>query len=139
MPLAYLLIAWVPISERNSAADREASCPCNKPLRNVQSIRSMTTCRSVFPALRDRAKLLCEEVKKREGKPLDVQDAMQRLALDMIMLAAFNMDTHAVDFRESVILDSLHYCFNDIFRCGCGGHIQCPVHQPALQQGGQSD
>ena len=70
----------------------------------------------MFPALRDRAKLLCEEVKKREGKPLDVQDAMQRLALDMIMLAAFSMDTHAVDFQESVILDSLHYCFNDIFR-----------------------
>lgn len=65
--------------------------------------------------LRDRSKLLCEEVKKRDGAPLEVQNAMQRLALDMIMLAAFGMDTHAVDFGESEILDSLHYCFEDIF------------------------
>ena len=73
--------------------------------------------RAVFPKLRDRSKLLCEEVKKRKGAPLDVQDAMQRLALDMIMLAAFSMDTQAVLFGESVILDSLHFCFEDIFRC----------------------
>ena len=67
--------------------------------------------------LRDRSKLLCEEVKKKKnGAPLEVQNAMQRLALDMIMLAAFNMDTQAVMFGESQILDSLHYCFEDIFR-----------------------
>ena len=75
-------------------------------------------CRAVYPKLRDRSKLLCEEVKKRSGAPLDVQDAMQRLALDMIMLAAFSMDTQAVRFGESVILDSLHFCFEDIFWCG---------------------
>ena len=72
----------------------------------------------MFPKLRDRSKLLCEEVKKRSGAPLDVQDAMQRLALDMIMLAAFSMDTQAVLFGKSEILDSLHFCFEDIFRCG---------------------
>ncbi|CAL5227143.1 g10055 [Coccomyxa viridis] len=86
---------------------------CRKAFAKSMSPESI---RAVFPKLRDRSKLLCEEVrKKRNGAPLDVQDAMQRLALDMIMLAAFSMDTQAVRFGESVILDSLHFCFEDIF------------------------
>ncbi len=99
-------------------------------------------CRAVYPKLRDRSKLLCEEVKKRSGEPLDVQDAMQRLALDMIMLAAFSMDTQAVRFGESVILDSLHFCFEDIFWCAllCAraicyrdlAFVQTPAHINAL-------
>lgn len=88
------------------------------PLCEFALLRTCDLCRAVFPKLRDRSKLLCEEVKKRKGAPLDVQDAMQRLALDMIMLAAFSMDTRAVMFEKSEILDSLHFCFEDIFRCG---------------------
>ena len=73
----------------------------------------------MFPMMRARCGWLCGEVcKKGPGAAVEVQNAMQRLALDMIMLSAFDMDPHAVDFQESVILDSLHYVFNDIFRCG---------------------
>ena len=57
------------------------------------------------------------------------------LALDLIMLATFSMDTHAVDFWKSVILDSLHYGFDYIFRCGFSRSIQCPLLHPARQQG----
>ena len=75
--------------------------------------------RGMFPMMRTRCGWLCEEVRKKgPGAAVEVQNAMQRLALDMIMLSAFDMDPHAVDFKESVILDSLHYVFNDIFRCG---------------------
>ena len=69
--------------------------------------------------MRARCGWLCEEVRKKgPGAAVEVQNAMQRLALDMIMLSAFDMDPHAVDFQEAVILDSLHYVFNDIFRSG---------------------
>ena len=47
------------------------------------------------------------------------------------MLATFSMDTHAVDFWKSVILDSLHYSFDYIFRCGFDRNIQCPLFHPA--------
>ena len=79
--------------------------------------------------MRARCNWLCEEVRKKgPGTAVEVQNAMQRLALDMIMLNAFGMDPHAVDFKESVILDSLHYVFNDIFRCGLdlpGSPLEC--------------
>ena len=48
------------------------------------------------------------------------------------MLATFSMDTHAVDFWKSVILDSLHYSFDYIV---FNRNIQCPLFHPARQQG----
>jgi hypothetical protein len=52
----------------------------------------------------------------------------------MIILAAFSMDMYVVDFWESVILDTLHYRFNQSFRCGFDNTIQCPTFHPAGQQ-----
>lgn len=49
---------------------------------------------------------------------IDAQDATQRVSLDIIMMAAFGLDHSCVDFKECEILDSLHYCFEEIFRCG---------------------
>lgn len=47
---------------------------------------------------------------------MDAQNAMQRLSLDVIMVAAYGVDPYSVDFKECEILDSLHYCFEEIFR-----------------------
>jgi len=41
---------------------------------------------------------------------------MQRLSLDVIMVAGYGVDPYSVDFKECEILDSLHYCFEEIFR-----------------------
>ena len=48
--------------------------------------------------------------------PVEAQNAMQRLSLDIIMVAGFGLDPNSVDFKECEILDSLHYCFEEIFR-----------------------
>ena len=60
------------------------------------------------------------------SKSVEAQNAMQRLSLDIIMIAGFGLDTKSVDFQECEILDSLHYCFEEIFRWAP------PLHQRAI-------
>lgn len=65
----------------------------------------------------DRTKMFIDRLLKKKGSgPVDAQNAMQRLSLDVIMKGAFHIDPHAVEFEECPILDSLHYCFEGIFR-----------------------
>ena len=74
-------------------------------------------CRSYFPLTRTRTLQLCEQLRLRGPGAIDAQHAMERLALDVIMKAGFDLNHHSVDFSECEILDSIHYCFNEIFRC----------------------
>ena len=64
-----------------------------------------------------RSREFCEQLKKKGTRDVEVQRALQRLSLDVIMMTAFGMDPHAVDFEECEVLDSLHYGFEEIFRC----------------------
>lgn len=72
--------------------------------------------RTYFPIVLDRTLEFCEALRKRGPGAVDAQNALQRLSLDVIMVGAFHVDPRAVDFGECEILDSLHYCFEEIFR-----------------------
>jgi hypothetical protein len=73
--------------------------------------------RTYYPIVLERTLEFCEQLRKRGAGAVDAQNAMQRLSLDVIMVAAFRVDPRAIDFEECEILDSLHYCFEEIFRC----------------------
>ena len=75
-------------------------------------------CRTYFPIAQSRTLALCEQLRLRGPGAMDAQHAMERLALDVVMKAGFDLDHTSVDFSECEILDSIHYCFNEIFRCG---------------------
>jgi hypothetical protein len=70
----------------------------------------------------DRSLLFCNQITKQGPGAVDAQNAMQRLSLDVIMLVAFNLDPHAVDFKQCMLLEALHYCFEEIFRHGPRQH-----------------
>ncbi|CAL8466632.1 g6168 [Coccomyxa elongata] len=72
--------------------------------------------RHYFPIILTRTLELCKHLQRMGPGAIDAQDATQRVSLDIIMMAAFGLDHSCVDFTECEILDSLHYCFEEIFR-----------------------
>ncbi len=83
--------------------------------------------RTYYPITLARTLEFCAQLARLGPGAVDAQNAMQRLSLDVIMIAGFGVDPHAVDFQECEILDSLHFCFEEIFRCAALLRKQCPA------------
>jgi hypothetical protein len=77
-------------------------------------------CRSIFPVSLSKTLEVCSKLTEiQAGKGtcrLDIQDAMQRLALDVILRVAFDIDGRNVEFGQCQLLENIHYCFDEIYR-----------------------
>ena len=82
-------------------------------------------CRSKFGLLADKCLALCDWLEGMgPGTDVEVQDAMARLTLDVVLMAGFGIASNTIGDPEPVpLLTELHYAMDESFRHVC---LPCP-------------